>query len=79
MQAQEIERAEEGDERLQALMLYAAVLRQQADEFVSSCCDAAEEEFTDFTAAQQLFLRAAGIYSWILDNLLSSKDASEGK
>jgi len=80
---------EEGDDTLdkcctnfqavQALMLYAAALRQQADESVINCCDSAEGDFADFTAAQQLFLKAAGVYSWILFNLLASKDANEGK
>jgi len=60
-------------------MLYAAALRQQADESVINCCDSAEGDFADFTAAQQLFLKAAGVYSWILFNLLASKDANEGK
>ncbi len=64
---------------MQALMLYAAALRQQADEHVIQCCDSSEDDVSEFNAAKQLFLRAAGVYTWILNNLLASKDAQEGK
>jgi hypothetical protein len=64
---------------VQVLMLYAAALRQQADESVIKCCDSDAEDFSDFATASQLFLKAAGVYSWIHVNLLSSKDTPESK
>ena len=64
---------------VQALLLYAAALRQQADEFVVKCCASASEESSDYVAASKLFQRAAGIYSHVSQSLLSAEDAEGSK
>lgn len=60
-------------------MLLAAAFRQQADGYVIKCCEAASEESSDYVAASKLFQRAAGIYSYIDRNLLSSEEKDGSK
>lgn len=60
-------------------MLYAAALRQQADDFVLKCCEASSEETSDFVAASKLFQRAAGVYAYVDQHLLTEDDKEGSK
>ena len=59
-------------------MLYAAVLRQQADGLVVKTCDSALEEHEDFASAARLFQRAAGIYAYVDTQLLPPQETPSG-
>ena len=63
---------------VQALLLYAAAIRQQADSLVTKTCDSSEEEPEHFVQASKLFQQVAGILNYVVDFILPEKPIDNG-